>query len=519
MDPAAPGGPGTPAPPGSVAGPAPVAPSGAVVGPTMMRLLTNIEYRNTLAALTGAPAPLDQLAPDSLTDGFDNVASALTVNPTKTGQYANLALKAARTLTFEPCAGDALACATTFIADFGKRAFRRPLMAAELSDYTVLYEDEAGRLGHEAGLLQVAQTLLQSPHLLYRLEYGSADTGTNRTLTPYETASALSYFLTASPPDDALLSAAEAQGLRSAQELEAQARRLLGSPQAKETLRRFVQSFAGLLPFPNTLKDTELFPAFTPELRSSMEQETARFIDDVLWESDGSYQALLSAPYTYVDARLAGFYGLAEPSADGFSRVSANPAQRQGLLTHASVLAVHSKAGESDPVKRGKFVRVGLLCQSLPSPPAEVPRVEPPSPELTTRERFQQHSVDPACAGCHQLIDPVGFGLENYDAIGQYRQVENGKPVDATGSLTATLDIDGPFSGGVELASKLAASREAQQCMALKAYSWAFGRGIEGHERAATDAIVAALTAGGLDLRELMVAITRSDNFLFRTYR
>lgn len=221
-----------------------------------------------------------------------------------------------------------------------------------------------------------------------------------------------------------------------------------------------------------------------------------------------------------MNSDLASFYGITDPG-QGVALVKTvlTPSERMGLLTQASVLAAHSKPGESSPVKRGKFVRVGLLCQPLPAPPAIVPTLQPPQPNLTTRERFAQHSTDAACSGCHHLIDPLGFGFENYDGVGQFRSTESGKPVDASGAVTGSLDIDGPYTGAIELSNKLAVSQEAKQCLALRAYGWAFGRsGVDG-ERPVVNSMVEPLAANGLDIRELMLAITQSNNFLFRTFR
>lgn len=523
-----PGGPGSP---GSGTGGAvgvgptlPTAPSGAVFGPTLLRRLTNIEYRNTVQALLNAPAlATEPLQPDSLTNGYDNVSVSLTVPPSLCAQYAELAAKQTlQAFNVPPCAAPSTEteCASTFIASFGKRAFRRPLTPAEQKTYEGMYADQRTRADHAGGLRQIVQTMLQSPYLLYRFELGLASAGAQRTLTPYEVATELAYLFTASTPDDELLAAADNNALATPAQIEQAGRRLLALPAAKPALRRFVQGFEDTLGLDMLSKDPAVYPSYTPELRGALQAESARFIDAVLWEGDGTYASLLSAPFSFVNDTLAPLYGVAAPGlGETLVKTTLPPTERRGFLTQAAVLAAHSKPGESSPVKRGKFIRVGLLCQDLPSPPAMVPQIQPPAPNLTTRERFAAHSADPACSGCHTLIDPLGFGLENYDGIGQFRTTESGKPVDASGSITGTMDLDGSFTGALELASKLTASQEAKQCLTLKAYSWAFGRAALAPERAVVNKIAEPLGVTGLDIREALVAIARSDNFQFRSFR
>jgi uncharacterized membrane protein len=517
-----PGGPSDPtAPPGP--GPSPTTaevPQGAVAGPTMLRRLTNIEYRNTVRDLLGLAAPPSEpLPPDTLTRGFDN-PSSLNVPPATGTQYADLARIQAAAFAVPTCTTAEADCAKDFISAFGRRAFRRPLSAAEQTSYEALYADQRTRADYQTSIRHLVETMLQSPHLLYRAELGLPDAGAMRVLTPHEIATQLAYFLTATTPDEALLAAADQNTLTTPAEIEQQARRLLALPQARASLQHFVKGFVGVLGLDTITKDQQIYPLYTGEARLAAQAETARFIDTVLWEGDGTYASLLTSQLGFVNSALAPLYGVADPG-QGSTLVQAalNPAERQGLLTQISVLAAHSKPGESDPIKRGKFVRVDLLCQNLPAPPAMVPELPPLEPGLSTRERLAQHSSDAACSGCHSLIDPIGFGLENYDGVGQYRTTDGGVPVDSTGRFTATLDLDGPFAGGLELATKLSASKKAQSCLAQRAYGWAFGRSAEQAEQAAIREAVSPLSATGLDLREVMVAIARSDNFRFRTFR
>ncbi len=495
-------------------------------GPTALRRLTNDEYRNTVQDLLSLPmAPSDALQPETRSLGYDNFSAVLTVSGTLAGQYESLATKLADqadVASLAPCAtpNDDTACALGFIQSFGKRALRRPLTSAEEQQYSNIYQQ--GRTGgsYEEGIRRLLQTFLASPKLVYRPELGTAlaTGGTQRSLTPYEVASALSYLFTGSTPDAELLAAADAQTLSTPAAVEAQARRLLASPRAKAVFRKFISEWFGLGKMSELSKDATVYPEFTPELRASMMAETDRFIDATVWERAGSIAKLVSAPSSFVDSRLSALYGVPNPGSDQLMSVELNPLERAGLLTSAAVLAVHSKAGDSFPIARGKFLRTGMLCQPLPDPPKGVVIVvPPPDPKLTTRERFAQHSSSPACASCHALIDPLGFGMENYDAIGRYRSMENGKPVDATGMLTGTPDADGPFQGGVELAAKLSSSRVLAECAGVQATRFAFGRGETDADRTLVASLAAGLGGANLDIRELLIALTKTENFFVRT--
>jgi hypothetical protein len=187
--------------------------------------------------------------------------------------------------------------------------------------------------------------------------------------------------------------------------------------------------------------------------------------------------------------------------------------ERRGVLTHASMLAAFASSDESSPVKRGKFVRVRVLCQDLPDPPADIPSLSAPEPGVSTRERFAMHTSDPACAGCHGLIDGLGFGLEAYDGIGAFRSMDNGVPVDASGEVTHTRDVDGPYIGGPELAMRLASSAEVRDCAPTQWLRFALGRRETRDDECSLAQLQAAFADSDGDLRELMVALTQTDAF------
>jgi Protein of unknown function (DUF1588)/Protein of unknown function (DUF1585)/Protein of unknown function (DUF1592) len=262
-------------------------------------------------------------------------------------------------------------------------------------------------------------------------------------------------------------------------------------------------------------KDTTVYPTWKEELLPLFRQETERFVE-LVWKGDGKLDTLLSAPYTAVNGALAAFYGVKGVTGDDFQKADLDPAQRAGLLTQASILAEKSGPDQSSPILRGVFVREQMFCQPLPSPPPSV-EAKPPelNPNQTTKERFAAHRMDPSCAGCHDLIDNVGFGLENYDATGAYRARENNKPVDSSGELVGT-DVDGKFTGAIELSKRLVQSKDVEACMAMHWFHFALGREKTSVDACTAETLVTTFAAGGGDLRQLILATVQSDAFFFK---
>jgi hypothetical protein len=321
-----------------------------------------------------------------------------------------------------------------------------------------------------------------------------------------------------STPDEGLLTAAAQGQLTQPADLEREARRLLGDARAHEVTAAFHAGWLGLARLDELDKDRVVYPAFDAPLRDALRTETARFIDEVIWNHEGTLSALLSARYTFVNAALADFYGVAYPGGGGgdFVQVGLGSANRAGLLTQASILAVYAKGNQSSPVHRGRFVREQLFCTTPPPPPSNI-EIRPPTldPRLTTRERFATHAADPFCATCHTMLDPIGFGFEHYDGIGHWRQAESGLAIDAHGELTGT-DSDGSFNGAIELADRLAGSPEVQRCYVTQWFRFGYGRGETSADSCTLGALMDAAAAKGGDVRELMVALTQTDAFRYR---
>jgi Protein of unknown function (DUF1592)/Protein of unknown function (DUF1588)/Protein of unknown function (DUF1595)/Protein of unknown function (DUF1587)/Protein of unknown function (DUF1585) len=500
-------------------------------GPSPLRRLTRVEYGRTLGDLIG-PGLVDTsgLPPDERALGFDNNADVLGSSDLLIEQYQDLAERAAVVVTgdlgrFVPCAGTIPddACARTFIVDFGRRAWRRPLADAEIDGLLAVFTGGQTDVGFGEGVARTVEVLLQSPQFLYRIEVNAdpvpepvADLPGAVHLTPFETATRLSYLIWRSMPDQTLAAAADTDRLSTAADLAREARRLLKDPRAHDVVASFHASWLGLDKIDDLDKDQVVYPMFNPSLRASFRAETTRFIDEVIWNREGTLHALLTARYTFVDAGLAAFYGLATPAGADWQHVALDPMRRAGLLTQPSFLAVHAKANQTSPVHRGRFVREQLFCTTPPPPPPNI-EIRPPvlDPRMTTRERFAQHTADAFCAGCHSQLDPIGFGFEHYDGIGRWRDTESGLVVDASGSLSNT-DVDGVFDGAVALADRLGRSAEVADCYATQWFRFGYGRGETAADACSVGQLAGSLSASGGDVRELLVALTQTDAFRYR---
>jgi hypothetical protein len=317
-------------------------------------------------------------------------------------------------------------------------------------------------------------------------------------------------------PDEELFAAAEADELSTPEGVEAHARRLLAKPEARENVAAFFSGWLNLFAVDRLQREVELFPNWDSQLPPLFYDETRQFATRVIFDEQGDLNTLLTATFTYGDPSLAEYYGgTAGPVENGIARIELPPSQRAGLLTQASFLATHSKADHTDPVSRGKFVRERMLCQGIPAPPPELMVVAPViTPGSTTRERFAQHNSEPTCATCHQLIDPIGLAFENYDPIGQWRDQEQGKDIDASGDLTNT-DVTGPLEGVVEMANKLSESEMATECFVRYWFRFAFGRGESDSESTRLETITAQFNANERQVQELLVTLTLTPDFRY----
>ncbi|WP_258183059.1 DUF1592 domain-containing protein [Enhygromyxa salina] len=507
-------------------------------GPAPIRRLTRVEYNNTVYQLFGDNSqPANAFPPDEEAGGFDNQADVLVVSPLLAENYLSAAENLAATHTptlmqqLPNCQGggvDEAACAVdaeAFVRNFGKLAFRRPLTEDEVQTYVNLFAKgtalDQAPYSPSMGVQLVVAALLQSTNFLYRVEFGMADPSGGEVveLSSYEIASRLSYLLWNTMPDAVLFAAADADLLRDPVEIEAQARRMLDTPRAREAVRNFHRQWLHLDEIEPVIlasgKDSDIYPEFYDGLPYLWRSETEAFIDHLVFEEDANVEALFTAPYTMMNAELAKFYGIDGPAGVEFTRVELDPSKYAGFMTQPGLMALFAKPDRSSPIHRGKFVRETILCQVPPPPPDNVP--EPPAVDesQTTREQFAEHAENPVCAGCHALMDPIGFGFEHFDGLGRYRATEWGLPVDAAGELKGT-DVDGAFNGAVELAHLLASSDQVKDCVASQWFRFGYGR-FETEEDACTvDEIHAAFAASNYDIKELIVALTLTDAFRYR---
>lgn len=521
---------GTPAKPASTATPSSMAagmPLKCVtpdVGPAPMRRLTHSEYNNAVADLLGDKTqPGKNFAIDTQEGLFDNTADTQTVPALLADQYLDAATSLATGISSvptllgcDPTGSAGAACVKTFVDRFGRRAYRRPLTADEDTRLIALYNTTRGASDEATGVRAVVSAVLASPYFLFRPEFGTTGSkiaGAQRS-TPFELAGRLASLLWASVPDDTLLDAAQNGKLATPDDIATQARRMLSDPKARPAIATFYDQWLGLSMLDTATKDPAVFPAFNDALRDSMREETRRFVSHVVWDGDSKLSTLLSAPYSFINGPLADLYGVkavGDPAT--FSQVNLDPSQRAGVLTQASMLASFARPDESSPIKRGKWVRVRVLCTDLPDPPANVPQLTPPQPGVSTRERFAMHTSNPACSGCHSLIDGLGFGLEQYDGIGRFRTMDQGVPVDSSGAVTATTDINQPYNGGAELADLLSGSAQVRDCAPTQWLRYAMGRREVDADVCSLKSVRDSFAASDGNLKELMVALTQTDAF------
>ena len=507
----------------------------SVITPTPLRRLTRFEYANTVRALLNVDAtPAADLPADEVTDGFNNNAGVLTVSPLHAEKYvlvsealAKAAVQnlAALTANCNTTTRGEEACAMDFAASFGRRAFRRPTTAEDRQLLMAAYT--AGRTGgsYAEGIEVMIRAALQSTHFLYRLETTAPANASDQLvpLGPYEMASRLSYLVWAAGPDDALLDAAGRGELGTKDAVAAKARAMLADPKARVAITDFYKQWLGTSRLDIATKSATLFPAFTEAVRTGMRLETPAFVEYVMWTGDHKLNTLLTSPAAFVTSALAPIYGVAAPANSSTTpQMVMLPASqgRSGVLTQAGFLSAQAHPDQTSPVLRGKFVRANMMCQPPPMPPMDVDITLPQVASApTARARLAEHlNAAASCASCHQLMDPIGFAFESFDAIGQHRTTENGVTLDLSGEVLGSRDpgLDGKFTGVRELATKLAASDQVRDCLATQWFRFSTGRLEEQPDGCSLTTLQDAFAASGGDLVELVVGMTQTDAFWYR---
>jgi hypothetical protein len=463
-------------------------------GKPAMRRLTHSQYNNTVRDLLGDQTrPADAFPQEDFVHGFKNQLAAQDISPLLAEAYNSAAERLAKSAFLGgldsnrliPCQPKAAGCGRKFVRSFGLRAFRRPLTEIEVRRYTALLATEANRTGDFlAGAQLVIEAMLQSPKFLFRAE--SASSG-------YSVASRLSYFLWETMPDDGLFRAAVSGELLTRAGVESTVKRMMAESRARQSVDEFASQWLRFDLALSVVKDRVLYRQFSPELAMAMTEETRLLISDLVW-NDRNFMDLFTARYSFVNSDLASLYDVPAPAND-FDRVEfPETSERAGVLGQGTFLSQTSKPGETSPTVRGFFVREQFFCHTVPDPPpgtnSNLPPLSVERPQ-TNRERLKEHAVNRSCAGCHSLMDPIGFGFEKFDAIGKRRDKQSVKffpdrrakdqtpkvfelELDTSGKVSGLPNSD--FRAPSELGRILANSAECQECIVKQLFRYANGR-------------------------------------------
>lgn len=509
--------------------------SAAAVPFRVMTRLNRAEYDNTVRDLLGdtSHTALAHLPVDAGEGAFDNNAAALTISPSLVETYVALADELAAAamapqssgralvLGCEPSASAEVNCITEVITALGTRAFRRPVTTEEVTALRAIYEEARSlSLPVDDSVAAVIKAVLLSPHFLFRPEVNvSPDAAGERPASAFELASRLSYYLWSSMPDAALLSAANRNELSTPAQVQDQVARMLADPKAEALYERFPGLWLQTLDIDHERPPApEVYPEWSEELAADMQAETAAFMRAFMVE-DVDFMGFLDAKFTFLNRRLAQFYGIDGTFGDELQRATLTGEQRGGILTQGAVLRVTSFPERTSPVARGAWVLGRILNAPPPPPPANlaIPALEEADGSAatpsTTRQKLELHRKDPTCAGCHAIMDPLGFGLEHYDGIGAWRDEENGAEVDARGTLTNGISID----GAMQLAAALKLDPRTSRSVASYLLSYSLGRVIGPADACRVAALDSDFAASGHRLQALITRIAHSDVFLTRT--
>jgi hypothetical protein len=499
-------------------------PTGTVPAPPAMRRLTGPQYAATLRSLFGTDITVPvELEADTPVNGFVAIGAArTTVSPRAAELYEQSALAITEAVFADATRRDAVVsctpasmvdseCARTFVSEFGRRAWRRPLEADEVARYAAIADQSAIVLeDFYAGLSMAAAGLLQSPNFLFRVEVGEAAPEGGRRYTSIEMASRLSYTLWNAPPDEDLLALGESGALVDPDRVREQALRMIDSPETIVAVRDFFGELLRLEGLDRLPQDPTIFTQMSSTIGPAMRDSTLLTLEDHFFTRGSSYRELLTSRRVFVNAELANLYGVTPPES-GFEAVELPTGDaRAGLLGQGAILALFSHGHASSPTLRGKFVRETLLCQSIPAPPDDVGELPEPDPTLPTmRDRLAIHRENPSCATCHNLTDPIGLALENFDAIGAYRETENDVRIDPSGELDGV-----PFADARGLGEALANHPQLSNCLVRNVYRFSTGH-VESRGEQPTIDLLAESFDESSDLKALLVDLVTSDGFRY----
>jgi hypothetical protein len=409
-------------------------------------------------------------------------------------------------------------CAREILSSLARRAYRRPVEAGDIDRLMPFFEEGRANGGFEAGIQLALRRILASPSFAFRIEAepeGPAS-ATSYAVSDTELASRLSFFLWSSIPDDELLTLAAEDKLSEPGTLRAQVRRMLADPKARALVENFAGQWLHLRNLDNINPNSDEFPDFDNNLRQGFKRETELFFASIVNE-DRSLLDLMTADYTFVDERLARHYGIPHVYGSHFRRVQLGPelAARRGLLGKGGILMATSHADRTAPTLRGKWLLENLLGSPPPAPPANVPplETEPGAAPTTIRERLESHRANPACASCHQVMDPLGFAMENFDAVGAWRTLEAGRPIDSRGVFTDGSAID----GAAELREALLSDPTVfVDTVTQKLLTYALGRGLQYYDMPVVRRLLEEARDDHYKFSEIVIGIVESAPFRMR---
>jgi hypothetical protein len=503
-------------------------------GKPVIRRLNRVEYDRSILELTGLNLKLaEDFTPDASGYGFDNIAEALALSPVLVEQYHGAALKILAEVVDRRAAHPEAFGRIYFVAPsselterdaarriverFAGRAFRRPV-DAELVEKLLTVYDKARAKGesHEAAVRPTLLAVLISPRFLVRIEGVRPNVQGPYRVDDYDLASRLSFFLWSGPPDDVLLDLAAKKALSSLEVLEAQTRRMLADPRSRALADNFIGQWLQLRGLATHKPDPKKFPQFTESLREAMQQEMELFLGELVRE-DRPVTELIDADHTYVNQELAAHYGLPPVTGKEMRRVTLPDRRRGGVLTSAAVLMTLADPDRNNVPRRGNYIAGAILGAPPPPPPPNVPSLEDSKSAegkpQTVRQMLEVHRRNPECAGCHSKIDPLGFSLENFDAIGRWRDLDGGAPVDASGVLPTGQEFTGP----VELKKILLSRRDDfVRTMSENLLIYAMGRGLQLEDECVIRDILKAASAGEYRFSSVVFTIVKSHPFRHR---
>jgi hypothetical protein len=492
--------------------------------------LTHAQLKNTLTDSLGFyPPTIDTFPAETRLDGFANKSSGLAVSPLLADYYLRASDELAgnvlgRMSEFLKCPMTGLApgaCLNDFIKSVGTKMWRRPVTDAEIGKLSALYTSTVPSAGGpEAGVKNIVQAMFMSPNFLYRTELGNtSQAGVTTYLTDYELASSLSYMLWDSSPDKALYDLAAAGQLHDRDVLVQQAQRMWTQKKSQAALNVFMQQWLQIEELLGADKDPTNFPKYDKMVAADLLEESRLFLNSVVFDQGGdrSFKTLFTANYGFVNSRTAPIYG-ATSASTALTKTTLNTAQRKGLLTLGAFMAAHADGDDTGLVSRGRYFREEILCDHVPPPDPTKAVFDPQKirPDMTNRERLEAHTTNPACFACHQLFDGLGFAMENYDPIGQFRTMDKGKMIDPTGSIPLPSGPTIQFKNFIDLVDQLAKSTDLYTCFSSQYLSYATGFAAETIHPCERKLVTDEFVKSDYKIDTLVMSVVKSPSFMAR---